>query len=87
MIFKNLQMSNNASQAGGREFEPRLPLELTTIEIHQSSIIKKADIIRCLLLFLLSQFVLLISYLLELHTYHLSNELSHVQSFPAYPAS
>ena len=35
MIFKNLQMSNNASQAGGREFEPRLPLNLksTIIQI------------------------------------------------------
>ena len=26
MIFNYLQIQNNASQAGGREFEPRLPL-------------------------------------------------------------
>ena len=26
MFFKYLQTQNNVSQAGGREFEPRLPL-------------------------------------------------------------
>ena len=32
MIFKYLQIQNNVSQAGGREFEPRLPLDMKNTE-------------------------------------------------------
>ena len=32
MVFKYLQTQNNVSQAGGREFEPRLPLDMKNTE-------------------------------------------------------
>ena len=34
MNFKYLQIQSNVSQAGGREFEPRLPLGMKTLKIN-----------------------------------------------------